>query len=180
MTQRLKFLSHLQLNRIALAGASLTIAFMFTGCGSQQAQQYEATAVATSTWRVRYTNDPMEDKRGRYQEFESVSLTNRNGEKPEGAVYQDDKGIWWPKNPPKPSVDEIEAGKKKPYEKIGKPELLRQVKYRVKYQQDGETINLPTNYQVYRQVVKAYPEQKPLTFTMGLNNGSVQKATPQN
>ena len=105
---------------------------------------------------------------------------SRAFEKPTGAAYQDDKGIWWPKNPPKPSVDEIEAGKKKPYEKIGKPELLRQVKYRVKYQQDGETINLPTNYQVYRQVVKAYPEQKPLTFTMGLNNGSVQKATPQN
>ena len=175
----LKFLFPTQLSRIALAGASVGLAFMFTGCGTQQAQEYEATAVATSTWRVNYSPDPMEDKRGRYHKFESVSLTNRNGEKPEGAVYQDDKGIWWSKNPPKPSVDEIEAARKQPYEKIGKPELLRQVKYRVKFQQDGETVNLPTNYEVYRQVVKAYPHKTPLTFTMGLNNGSVQKATPQ-
>lgn len=180
MSQQLKFLFPRQLNPITLLAASMSLAFMITGCGTQQSQEYEATAVATSTWRVNYSPDPMEDKRGRYHKFESVSLTNRNGKKPEGAVYQDDKGIWWPKNPPKPSVDEVEAARKKPYEKIGNPELLRQVKYRVKFQQDGETVNLPTNYEVYRQVVKAYPNQTPLTFTMGLNNGSVQKATPQN
>ena len=103
-------------------------------------------------------------------------MVNINGQEPEDAVRQDDQGIWWPKEPPRPTVDEIEGGKKKPYEKIGKPEALRQVEYRVKYNQDGERINLPTNHAVYRQVVKAYPDT-PLNFTMGVNNGSVTKAT---
>jgi hypothetical protein len=180
MKQPLINFSHGQFSRICLAAATFSAAIIFTGCGSQQAQQYEATANTTLTWRVNYSNDPMDDKRGRYEEFESVSLINRNGEEPEGAVMQDDQGIWWPKNPPKPTIDEIEARKKAPYEKIGKPELLRQVEYRVKFQQDGETINLPTNHSVYRQVAKAYPNGTPLTFTMGLNNGSVEKATPTN
>ena len=92
-------------------------------------------------------------------------------------MRQDDQGIWWPKEPPKPTVDEIEEGKKKAYEKIGKPEALRQVEYRVKYNKDGERINVTTNHSVYRQVVKSYPDV-PLNFTMGVNNGSVTKATP--
>jgi hypothetical protein len=41
-------------------------------------------------------------------------------------------------------------------------------------------ITLPTNYAVYRQVVKAYPQQIPLRLTMGINNGSVEKAEPIN
>lgn len=177
MTSDLKLFSRRQFNKLYLASASIGLAVIFNGCGSQQAQQYKATAKTTLTWRVQYTHDPLEDKRGRYETFESVSLVNSNGVEPEGAVRQDDKGIWWPKSPPKPTVDEIEAGKKKPYEKIGKPELLREVEYRVQFNKDGEKINLPTNYSVYRQVIKAYPDI-PLTFTMGLNNGSVEKATP--
>ena len=169
-----------RLNKIGLASLGMSLAVMFTGCGSQEAQQYEATAETTMTWRVNYAHDPMEDKRGRYVEFESTSLTNRNGNKPEGGVVQDDRGIWWGKVPPKPSIDEVEAAKKQAYEKIGKPELLRTVKYYVTYEQDGKTITLPTNHGVYRQVAKAYPDRVPLKFTMGLNNGSVEKATPIN
>ncbi len=175
-----KTLSRRQFSKIGWASVGFSLAVIFTGCGSQDAQQYEATAETTMTWRVNYSNDPMEDKRGRYVEFESASLTNRNGKKPEGAVVQDDKGIWWGKVPPKPSIDEVEAAKKASYEKIGKPELLRTVKYYVTYQQDGKTITLPTNHAVYRQVAKAYPNRTPLKFTMGLNNGSVEKATPIN
>ena len=81
-------------------------------------------------------------------------------------------------NPPKPSLDDIEERQERPYEKPGRPELLRQVKYYITYQQDGQTITLPTNYSVYRQVVKAYPQSIPLRLTMGINNGSVEKATP--
>ena len=167
-----------QLSKVCLMSATMGIAVLFNGCGSQQSAQYEATAKSSITWRVPYyEGDITNDKRPRYEEFESVSLVNLNGQKPEGAVRQDDKGIWWPKEPPKPTVDEIEAGKKQAYEKIGKPEALRQVEYRVKYNQDGERINLPTNHEVYRRVVKAYPDT-PLNFTMGINNGSVTKATP--
>lgn len=177
MKKYLGVLSSQKLRKTYLLSVGLGLAVVLNGCDSQQAQLYEATAETTLTWRANYSHDPLEDKRGRYETFESVSLVNRNGEKPEDAVFQDDKGIWWPKNPPKPTVDDLEAAKKKPYEKIGKPQLLREVEYRVEYDQDGERVNLPTNYSVYRQVVKAYPDT-PLSFTMGLNNGSVEKATP--
>ena len=178
MTYYSKIFSQPQLSKICLASTAIGMAIIFNGCGSQQSAQYEATAKSNITWRVPYyQGDTTNDKRPRYEEFESASLVNVNGQKPEDAVYQDDKGIWWPKEPPKPTVDEIEGGKKKAYEKIGKPERLRQVEYRVKYNQDGERINLPTNYDVYRQVVKSYPDT-PLNFTMGINNGSVTKATP--
>lgn len=180
MINNLKILPRFPRNHLGLVSASMSMVVLFSGCGSQQSANYEATANASITWRVPYyESDRANDKRPRYEEFESVALLNVNGEKPEGAVRQDDKGIWWPKEPPRPTVDEIEGGKKKPYEKIGTPEALRQVEYRVKYNQDGERINLPTNHDVYRQVVKAYPDT-PLTFTMGVNNGSVLKATPSN
>ena len=171
-----KLFSRQNFKRISLATATLGFAIALNSCGTQQSDQYEATATSKITWVVNYS-DPLEGKRPKIEKFESVSLVNRNGEKPDGAVYQDDKGIWWPKERPKPTLDEIEA-KKRPPNKIGKPERLREVEYRVKFNKDGERLNLPTNYDVYRQVVKAYPDT-PLTFTMGLNNGSVTKATPQ-
>lgn len=179
MTQFYKLLSRRKFNQTFLAIVGIGIAISLNSCGTSQsgAGQYEATAEATYSWRVNYANDPMEAKQGRYEKFESSSLTNVNGEKPEGAVSQDDKGIWWPKLPPKPTIDELEAGQKRSYEKIGKPELLRQVEYRVEFNKDGERLNLPTNYSVYRQVVKNYPDT-PLNFTLGVNNGSVTKATP--
>ena len=152
---------------------------ILASCGTTTVQQYEAMAITTLTWQVNYTNDPQEDKRGRFEEFASSSLTNDNGQKPEGKVTgPDDKGLWWPLIPPKPTVDQIENSQKRPYEKPSKPELLPIVKYYIKYQQDGQTIHLPTNYSVYRQVVKAYPEGIPLKLTMGINNGSVEKAEP--
>jgi hypothetical protein len=154
------------------------MAILFSSCDSQQSAQYEATAKANITWRVPYyESSSTQSRRPRYGTFKSVSLLNTNGEKPENGVFQDDQGIWWPKVPSKPTVDEIEAGKQKPYEKIGKPELLKQVEYRVKFDQDGERVNLPTNHAVYRQVAKNYPDT-PLNFTLGVNNGSVTKATP--
>ena len=43
----------------------------------------------------------------------------------------------------------------------------------------GNTQNtLPTNYEVYRQVVKAYPQRTPLELTLGVNDNSVEKAEP--
>lgn len=39
---------------------------------------------------------------------------------------------------------------------------------------------LPTNYDVYRQVVKAYPQGTPLELTLGVNDNSVEKAEPVN
>ncbi|MGK7893518.1 MAG: hypothetical protein AB4372_07815 [Xenococcus sp. (in: cyanobacteria)] len=168
-----------KLRQFLLAVLSCALVIIFAGCGTQNVTQYEATALTILTWQVNYANDPTEGKRGRFEEFASVSLLNRNGEKPEAASFgPDDRGLWWAKLPPKPSLDDIEARQKRPYEKPGKPELLRQVKYHITYQKNGQNITLPTNYSVYRQVVKAYPKQIPLRLTMGINNGSVEKATP--
>jgi hypothetical protein len=173
-----KIFSCPQFSQTYLVSATISTVVLLGGCSSQQSSQYEATANASITWRVPYyESSQIDDKQPRYEEFESVSLVNVNGKEPDEAVRQDEQGIWWPKEPPRPTVDDIEGGKKKPYEKIGKLEALRQVEYRVKYDQNGERINLPTNYSVYRQVVKAYPDT-PLNFTMGINNGSVTKATP--
>ncbi|ELS01684.1 hypothetical protein Xen7305DRAFT_00013890 [Xenococcus sp. PCC 7305] len=164
-----------------LAILSCSLVVMFAGCGTQNATQYEAAALTILTWQANYANTSTEGKLGRFEEFASVSLLNINGERPENAAFgPDDQGLWWAKIPPKPSLDEIEARQKRAYEKPGKPELLRQVKYHITYQQDGQNITLPTNHAVYRQVVKAYPKNIPLQLTMGINNGSVEKATPIN
>lgn len=164
-----------------LAILTFIIAVSFTGCGVKTVSQYQATAETTLTWQANYTNDPTEGKIGRFEKFESASVVNVNGQEPEGRVVgPDDKGLWWSTIPPKPTIDDLEARQKRSYEKPGKPELLRQVKYYITFQQDGQTITLPTNYEVYRQVVKAYPNQTPLKLTMGINNGSVEKAEPVN
>jgi hypothetical protein len=167
--------------QIGLSLLGFSLGFSLAGCSTTTTQQYEATALTTLTWRVHYTNDPIEGKRGRFESFASDSLLNRNGEKPEGAtVGPDDKGLWWPKSPPKPSLDQIEDRQKRPYEKPGRPELLRNVDYHITYSQNGQTMTLPTNYAVYRQVAKAYPKNTPLRLTFGINNGSVEKAEPVN
>lgn len=158
---------------------SLAIAALLSGCGTQAVKRYEATAVTTVAWRVNYSRDSTQNKLGRYEEFSAASLTNRNGEKPDGGIpcpHQQD--LWCPPIPPQPTLDEIESRRKTNYEQVGKPERLWSEKYYITFQKDGQSITLPTNYQVYRQVVKAYPEQIPLQLTMGINNGSVEKATP--
>lgn len=169
------------LSLIWLSLLSLIVTLVLASCGTTNVDQYEATAITTLTWQVNYTNDPQEDKRGRFEKFASASVTNVNGQKPEGAVVgPDDKGLWWPTIPPKPTLDEIENRQKRAYEKPSQPDLLRNVKYYISYQENGQTIRLPTNYSVYRQVVKAYPNGTPLKLTMGINNGSVEKAEPLN
>lgn len=169
------------LSKISLTLISFCLTLVLASCGTTSVKQYEATATTSLTWQVNYTNDPQEDKRGRFEEFASASVINRNGQKPEGRVAgPDDRGLWWPLPPTKPTLDDIENRQKHPYETAGRPELLRTVNYNIIYQQDGQTINLPTNFSVYRQVVKAYTQGIPLKLTMGINNGSVEKAEPLN
>lgn len=159
----------------ALLG-SICMAVALTSCDTVTTDQYEATALTTLTWQVQYSTNPVTDKHPRFEEFASNSLLNRNGEEPKDAVIEpDDKGLWWPKLPPRPTVDEVEQ-RQKSGEQASKPELLRTVKYEMTYQQDGQKVTLPTNYDVYRQVARAYPSRKPLQLTLGVNNASVTKA----
>ncbi len=147
-------------------------------CTTVTIDQYEATAQTTLTWQVKYSINPTTDKNPRFEEFASNSLVSRNGEKPKDAVIgPDEKGLWWPALPPRPSIDEVEQ-RQKPQEKPTRPELLRTVKYQISYQQGEQTVTLPTNYEVYRQVARAYPSRKPLQLTLGINDASVEKAEP--
>lgn len=155
---------------------SFCVATALTSCNTVTTDQYEATAQTTLTWQVKYSLNPTNDKMPRFEEFASNSLLNRNGEKPTEAVTDpDEKGLWWPTLPPRPSINEVEQ-RLKPQEQPSKPELLRTVKYRITYQDGGEKITLKTNYDVYRQVARAYTSRKPLLLTLGINDGSVEKA----
>jgi hypothetical protein len=63
-------------------------------------------------------------------------------------------------------------------EQASTPELIKSVEYQLSYRQGDRQVTLPTNYQVYRQVVKAYPTRTPLQLTLGVTDKSVEKAEP--
>ncbi len=146
-----------------------------TSCSTVTTTDYEATARTTYTWQVEYAINPSSDNLTRFETFASTSLLNRNGIKPENAVTgPDDKGLWWAALPPRPTVDEIEQRQKS--QKPGTPQLIKSVDYRLTYTVGDQQQTLPANYQVYRQVVKAYPQKAPLQLTLGVNNDTVEKA----
>lgn len=146
------------------------------GCTNVTTQDYSATAKTTYTWIVRYSTNPNRTQE-RLEYFASRSLVNRNGEKPTEAVSgPDDRELWWPAIPPKPTLDEIEQ-RQKPAEQRSNAELLQDVDYTLTFRNEqGQSVTLPTNYDVYREVVKAYPDRIPLTLTLGPNDQSVEKA----
>ncbi len=149
-----------------------------TGCTNVTTSEYEATALTTYTWQVKYANNLTTEPSPRLEEFATTSLLNRNGLKPSGAVTgPDDRGLWWAALPPRPTVDEVEQ-RQGSQQEASRPELLKSVKYEFIYSEDGQQRTLPTNYDVYRQVVKAYPERTPLELTLGVGDNSVEKAEP--
>lgn len=165
-----------RLNPIAATIVTLAVAFPLSGCNTVLTQDYEAEAVTTYTWQVEYVIDPNKTHGRRLEQFASTSLVNRNGVIPEGAVTgPDDRGLWWPALPPRPTVDELEE-QQRSRESIGTPELIKTVDYSITYQADGTTVTRPTDYSVYRQAVKAYADQRPLELTLGIGDITVEKA----
>lgn len=149
-----------------------------TSCSSLTTSQYEATAVTKYSWQVTYAEDLTNQRLPRFETFSTTALINRNGLKPEAAVTgPDDQGLWWPALPPRPSVDEVEQ-RKQPQEEASRPELLKTVEYRLRYTVDNQQRTLPTNYQVYREVVKAIRSHTPLQITLGVADKSVEKVEP--
>jgi hypothetical protein len=158
----------------AIILVSLTLGL--TGCEEKTTSQYEATATVTYTWQVEYSRNPDQTNQIRREKFASTSLVNKNGERPGEAVTgPDDRGLWYPALPPRPTVDELEA-RQKPQETMSQPELLKDAKYTLTYESEGQTVNAPTNYDVYRTVVKALPNQSTLELTIGVDDKFVQKA----
>lgn len=169
-------LSNSQISQVISIVGGIVSAIILTSCSTVMTDQYEATARTIYTWQVKYSIDPSSDQLPRFETFASTSLVNRNGLKPEGAVTgPDDRGLWWPALPPRPTVDEVEQ-RQRPQEQASTPELLKAVEYQLTYKLGDNERMLPTNYQVYRQVVKAYPSRTPLRLTLGINDNSVEKA----
>ena len=155
---------------------SLLFSTAIAGCSTVTANQYEATALTSYTWQVKYADDLTNAKLPRFETFATTSLLNRNGLKPDGAVTgPDERGLWWAALPPRPTVDEVEQ-RKGSQQEASKPELLKAVRYELTYQAGTQQRTLPTNYEVYRQVVKAYPSRTPLEFTLGVDENSIEKA----
>ena len=153
-------------------------ALTLSSCSTATTEQYEATALTSYTWQVKYANNLTSEPQPHIETFATTSMLNRNGVKPPGAVVgPDDRGLWWPTLPPRPSVDEVEQ-RKKSQEESGKTELVKDVKYKLTYGVGNAQNTLPTNYEVYRQVVKAYPTRQALQLTLGVNDNSVEKAEP--
>jgi hypothetical protein len=165
--------------RRAICGGALVLASLalgLTGCDEQTTSKYEATATVTYTWQVEYSINPDKTNQIRREKFASTSLVNKNGERPGEAVTgPDDKGLWYPALPPRPTVDELEA-RQKSQETMSQPELLKSADYTITYESEGQTITAPTNYDVYRTVVKALPNQSTLQLTIGVDDKFVQKA----
>ena len=157
--------------------AGLSLSSLLTGCTNLLTNDYEATAVTTYTWHVEYVTDQNKVNGSRIEKFESTSLVNRNGIMPEEAVTgPDDRGLWWPALPPRPTVDELEARQADSQEMIGSPEINKRVDYTLTYQAEGDVVTSPTDYSVYRAAVRAYRDERPLELTLGINDASVEKA----
>ncbi|PSB11288.1 hypothetical protein C7B76_23410 [filamentous cyanobacterium CCP2] len=162
----------------AFAAVSLSVAL--GGCSNVITTNYEATAFATYTWQVEYVPNPDKPVRNRREKFASTSLINRNGERPLEAVSgPDDQGLWWPAVPPRPSIDEMEDRRRSSDEEMRSPELIRSVDYTITYEAEGQTMTAPTNYSVYRQVVRAFESQRPLELTIAPDERFVTKADPR-
>jgi hypothetical protein len=159
-----------------LAGLSLAL----TSCEEKNTNQYSTTATVTYTWQVQYSVNEDKTNQIRREKFASTSLVNKNGERPGEAVTgPDDQGLWYPALPPRPTVDELEA-RKKGSERISEPELLKSADYTITYESAGQTITAPTNYDVYRTVVKALPNKSQLDVTVGFDDKFVQQVRVKN
>ncbi len=169
------------LKSIGIKIGAIAFPLLLTACDTAIATRYEATALVTSRWQVGYTTTVGGggERPPRLETFASTSVVNRNGQQPdEPTSRQDDRGLWLPPVPPRPTVDEMEQ-RRRDQESIGTPELITDVKYSFTYEKDGQMVTLPTNYSVYRQVARSYPDQTPLQLTLGINDASVEKAEPQ-
>jgi hypothetical protein len=154
----------------------VVLATTVAGCTVVTTDRYEATALTRYTWQVSYSTDPTHTRGQRFEAFASTTLLNQNGQKPINAVTgPDDRGLWWAALPPRPTLEAIEQ-RQQPLEQPETPQLIKQVEYRLRFQRAGAVVTLPTNYDVYREAVKAISAGASLSLTLGLADRTVEKA----
>jgi len=143
---------------------------------------FQAAATTTYTWQVEYIprsvgQDRPNDRR--LEQFESTTVTSINGIRPEAeGSGPDSKGLWWPVLPPEPTVNDLED-RRRQSETARPPEVIKSVSYTITFDQAGEEKTLPTDYDVYRQAVKAFEKERPLLLTLGPQDESVIQAQVQ-
>jgi hypothetical protein len=159
---------------------TLALSVALGGCSNVITTNYEATALVIYTWQVEYAPNPDKPARNRREKFASRSLINQNGQRPLEAVSgPDDRGLWWPAVPPRPTIDEMEDRRRSSDEEMRSPQLIQNVDYTITYEDNGREVTVPTNYSVYRQVVRAYESQRPLELTIAPDERFVTKADPR-
>ncbi|WP_416670665.1 hypothetical protein [Egbenema bharatensis] len=164
----------------AITFTSVSLGMILGGCSNVITTDYEATALVTYTWQVEYAPNPDKPIRNRREQFASTSLANRNGVRPLDAVSgPDNQGLWWPAVPPRPTIDEMEDRRRSSDEEMRSPQLIRSVDYTITYDANGQRVTAPTNHSVYRQVVRAHADQRPLELTVAPNERFVTKADPR-
>ncbi len=173
--------SWLPLRQSGAIAALVATSLALTACEQTTSDQYQASARTTYTWQVEYQSSRggAQERGPRVESFATTSLENRNGQEPNDAVTgPDDQGLWWTELPPRPTVDEMEA-RQEPQDRIGSPRLQKSVDYFITFRLPGEdNRTLPTRYDVYRQVVRAYEQRVPLVFTLDPTGSTVTKAAP--
>lgn len=183
----LSFNSHGHCGRWLASAVVGTLVVSVSGCNQVSTNAYEATAdfeaTATTTyvWQVEYEPRTSKDRPNdrRLEQFESTTVVNVNGIRPDAAGSgPDEKGLWWPVLPPEPTVDDIESRREKA-ENPRSPEVIKKVDYQITFNKAGEQTTLPTDYDVYRQAVKAYERDRPLALTLGPQDNSVLTAEIQ-
>ncbi len=138
---------------------------------------YEATATVTQTWQVEYARSFDRRQTIHQETFESNSLVNRNGVRPEGAATgPDDEGLYWPPHPPRPTAAELDAPQREPIEQRTTPALHRDVTYALTFDYNGQRRTLPTSRSVYIEASQAFAEQQALEVVFGPGEQSVGAA----
>jgi len=148
---------------------------------SNSTTDFEATAATTYTWQVEYVPRLSQDRPNdrRLEQFEFTTVVSTNGIRPEAAGSgPDEKGLWWPVLPPKPTVDDIED-RRRTGETPRPPEVIKSEVYKFTFDHAGEVKTLPTGYYVYREAVKAAEKDRSLALTLGPQDSSVTKAEVQ-
>ncbi|PLZ84579.1 hypothetical protein CBP16_00630, partial [Fischerella thermalis WC217] len=63
--------------RFLLSTVAVLTAFTLTSCSTLVTDQYEATALTTYTWQVKYAYDLTNEPSPRFETFATTSLLNR-------------------------------------------------------------------------------------------------------
>ncbi|NJN21661.1 MAG: hypothetical protein HC812_11380 [Leptolyngbya sp. RL_3_1] len=170
--------------------AALGLGLALVGCNSLGTgdfnavitETYEATAMTTYTWQAEYRPQgvtPDRPREGRIETFGSSYRVNINGQ-PVAETFgsADEKGLWWPDLPPKPTVNDLEA-RQQQREVFEAPQISKSVQYTLTFEQDGEQVTVRTEYPVYREAVRGHEAGRPLQLSLGREDAYVRSAKMQ-